>query len=141
MTPEQQPLDGSFPTTRLRRLRYHPAVRRLVGQLTNHGLPYGTFLNVNIPDQDLHDISGIVYSRQGVQRFEESVEKRTDPRFRPYYWQGPDRQTFEDSPDVDGTALKETYISITPIKCDTTDYDVLNSMQDWNVELPGTVEE
>ncbi len=30
MMPPKKPVPGSFPTTRLRRLRYHPAVRRLV---------------------------------------------------------------------------------------------------------------
>ena len=120
--------------------RYNEAaelVCRLVDQVNHHGLPYGTFLNINIPDLAPGDISGIVFSRQGIQRFEESVEKRMDPRHRPYYWQGPDQQTFENSPDVDGTALEETYISITPIKCDTTDYDVLEKMHDWKIEITG----
>ena len=111
-------------------------VCHLADQVNHHGLPYGTFLNVNIPDLDLSDISGIVFSRQGVQRFVESVEKRTDPRHRPYYWQGPDQQTFERSPDVDGTALEDTFISITPIKCDTTDYDLLKTMQEWKIKVP-----
>jgi 5'-nucleotidase len=113
-------------------------VRRLVNQVDRHGLPYGTFLNVNIPDVAMDAVAGVVFSRQGVQRFEEYVEKRKDPRDRLYYWQGLDRQTFENSPDVDGTALSETCISITPIKCDTTDYDLLRKMQDWVLPIPGT---
>ena len=111
-------------------------VRTLVDRVNRHGLPYGTFLNVNIPDVAMKAVTGIIYSRQGVQRFEEYVDKRVDPRDRTYYWQGLDRQTFENSPDVDGTALAKTCISITPIKCDTTDYDLLQSMQAWEIEVP-----
>jgi 5'-nucleotidase len=111
-------------------------MRRLVNQVDLHGLPYGTFLNVNIPDVALKAVAGVVFSRQGVQRFEEYVEKRKDPRDRLYYWQGLDRQTFENSPDVDGTALRDRCISITPIKCDTTDYDLLRKMQDWVLPIP-----
>ncbi len=111
-------------------------IRQLAALVGKQGLPFGTFLNVNIPDVDADQIAGVTFSRQGVQSFAECIDKRWDPRNRPYYWQGPDSQTFEDSPDVDGTALDKAYISITPIKCDMTDYDQLKSMQKWEIELP-----
>ena len=112
-------------------------VLELTAVIGRHGLPFGTFLNVNIPDADIGAISGVRFSRQGIQRFDEYIDKRVDPRDRAYYWQGLDRQTFESSPEVDGTALDEAFISITPIKCDTTDYELLRTMQDWEVELQG----
>jgi 5'-nucleotidase len=37
------------------------------------------------------------------------------------------------STDIDGSALCEDFISITPIKCDQTDYNVLQAMQGWKV--------
>lgn len=119
--------------------RYADAARlmlRLVALVQENGLPFGTFLNVNLPDVAIGAISGVVFSRQGVQRFDESIDKREDPRHRSYYWQGPDRQTFENSPDVDGTALGQTNISITPIKCDMTDYDLLAVLRKWDLEIP-----
>ena len=33
-------------------------------------------------------------SRQGIAVFKEYMEKRLDPRNRPYYWQGADMQAF-----------------------------------------------
>jgi 5'-nucleotidase len=54
-----------------------------------------------------------------------------DPRNRIYYWQGSDRQIFEDNLDIDGTALKEGYITITPIACDMTDYRMLEDLKHW----------
>ena len=69
------------------------------------GLPFGTFLNVNIPNQPLRQIAGVRISRQGVELLSEYVEKRTDPRNRTYYWQGRDMQSFGDDPEIDGAAL------------------------------------
>ena len=118
--------------------RYGEAARlmlRLAALVEKYGLPFGTFLNVNIPDSEFSSIAGVTFSRQGVQRFDESIDKRVDPRNRPYYWQGPDCQTFEDSSDVDGTAVGKAFISITPIKCDMTDYEMLPVLQKWELDI------
>ena len=53
------------------------------------------------------------------------------PRNRAYYWVGCDGQTDFDSRDIDGAALCDHYISITPIKCDTTDYHLLEELKTW----------
>jgi 5'-nucleotidase len=37
------------------------------------------------------------------------------------------------STDIDGSALCEDFISITPIKCDQTDYRVRDAMQGWKI--------
>ena len=101
------------------------------------GLPFGTFLNVNIPNRPLGEIAGVRVSRQGVAMLSEYVEKRIDPRNRTYFWQGRDTQSFGSDPRIDGTALKQRYISITPVKCDMTDYDALEDLQSW--ELDGVI--
>ncbi len=97
------------------------------------GLPFGTFLNVNMPNLPLKQIAGVRISRQGVELLTEYVDKRTDPRNQTYFWQGPDMQSFGEDPAVDGAALDQHYISITPVKCDMTDYQVLEELVDWNV--------
>ena len=97
------------------------------------GLPFGTFLNVNIPNRPLKDIAGVRISRQAVAVLSEYVEKRQDPRNRTYFWQGRDMQSFGADPRIDGAVLKEHFISITPVKCDMTDYRMLEDMQDWDL--------
>ena len=97
------------------------------------GLPFGTFLNVNVPNRPLKEITGVRISRQGVELLSEYVEKRLDPRDHTYYWQGRDMQSFENDPDVDGTALGQNCISITPVKCDMTDYGVLEDLRSWDL--------
>jgi 5'-nucleotidase len=98
------------------------------------GLPFGTFLNVNILNRPLEEIAGVRISRQGVEMLSEYVEKRRDPRNRTYFWQGKDMQSFGADPRIDGTVLKNRCISITPVKCDMTDYDALEDMEDWELE-------
>ena len=105
----------------------------LAEDVIRHGLPFGTILNVNLPNVPLADVAGVRISRQGIGRQSEVFEKRVDPRNRPYYWSGPDSQTFESNPDVDGSILSENYISITPIRCDNTDYRFIDELKSWGI--------
>jgi 5'-nucleotidase len=98
-----------------------------------NGLPFGTFLNVNIPNRPLREIAGIRISRLDMDFFPEFIDKRTDPRRRTYYWQGCDSLPAGKSTDIDGSALCKDFISITPIKCDQTDYDALDNIKDWRI--------
>ena len=106
-------------------------VRELAETVLGQGLPKGTFLNVNIPDIPYREIAGIRISRQGNGVFPDIFEKRTDPRNRTYYWQGCDCQVFDPDLSIDGAALNANYVSITPIKCDMTDYAAYEQLQTW----------
>lgn len=109
-------------------------IENLIGLMKHYGLPFGTFLNVNLPGLPIEAVAGVRISRQGIRALSENFEKRTDPRNRTYYWQGADLQTFDPSSDVDGYALEQHYISITPIKCDMTDYALIDDLVGWNLE-------
>jgi 5'-nucleotidase len=111
-------------------------VRRLADHVAVHGIPPGTFLNVNFPDVPWAEVMGVRISRQGIAVFKEYMEKRLDPRNRPYYWQGADMQAFaEDDPEIDGSALRHRYVSVTPIRCDLTDYEGLQRLREWNLDV------
>ena len=109
-------------------------VTTLTETVLRKGLPKGTFLNVNIPDIPYEEIAGIRVSRQGNGVFPDAFEKRTDPRNRTYYWQGGDQQVFDPDLDIDGHALEANFISVTPIKCDMTDYAAFERLQGWSWE-------
>ncbi len=109
-------------------------VLRLAETVHARGIPAGTFLNVNLPNAALAHTAGVRVSRQGVPSNSEYFEKRLDPRARPYYWQGGETQKFDPHPEIDGTALEEKYISITPVKCDMTDYAALEKLKSWKIE-------
>ena len=106
-------------------------IAQLAQDVYANGLPGGTFLNVNIPNRPLSEIAGVQISRLDMDFFPEYIEKRVDPRHRTYYWQGCDSLPQGKSTDIDGSALCEDFISITPIKCDQTDYEVLEQMKGW----------
>ena len=112
-------------------------VRSLADRVAAHGLPPGTFLNVNFPDVPWEAVRGVRVSRQGLAVFREYMEKRVDPRNRPYYWQGADMQMFgpEDDLEIDGSALRGRFVSITPIRCDMTDYDGLDRLRGWDLDV------
>ena len=108
-------------------------IEELAEQLFVNRLPFGTFLNVNIPNRPLREIAGIRISRLDLEFFPEFIDKRIDPRKRTYYWQGCDSLPAGKATDIDGSALCEDFISITPIKCDQTDYGVLEDMKGWEI--------
>ncbi len=110
-------------------------VLKLTERVMERKLPPGTFLNVNLPNIPIAEAAGIRFSRQGRPLDFIPFERRVDPRERAYYWQGFDKQRFENSPNDDGTALSEDYISITPIKCDMTDYATLEKLVQWDIKV------
>ena len=108
-------------------------IAHLIPKVRSKGLPPGVFLNVNVPNLELRRMAGVRLSRQGCDLYDEYFEKRRDPRNRQYYWQGFESQPTYTHPDADGALLDQNYIAITPVRCDMTDYDLLEEMQEWDL--------
>lgn len=108
-------------------------VEKIIGRVMDNGLPFGTFLNINLPNMAVKDMKGIRISRQGIHFFDEYFKKRKDPRERVYYWHGCDSDPIYGNPDIDGQAVYDNYISITPIKCDMTDYSLMKELKKWTL--------
>ncbi len=73
---------------------FGPAARfiaRLARQVLQHGLPPDVLLNVNVPNLPEDALAGVAITHQGKRRYEGRVERRVDPRGRPYYWLIPSR--------------------------------------------------
>lgn len=107
---------------------------RLARRILETPPPFGTILNVNLPNIPMERVRGVKITRQGIDRLSrEYYEKRVDPRNRAYHWLGSDARIFGEDLSVDGDALCQDYITITPLQCDITDYDMLAEMQNWDV--------
>lgn len=99
-----------------------------------NGLPKGTLLNVNLPALPESKIKGVLLTKQGKSDWEDFYEERLDPNKRPYYWLIGDHVLSDKTNDFDHKAIKENYISVTPIHYDLTDYKMLNELQNWKIK-------
>ncbi|MBN1106752.1 MAG: 5'/3'-nucleotidase SurE, partial [Deltaproteobacteria bacterium] len=94
--------------------------REIIRFILQVGLRERTALNVNLPALPIEQIAGVRITRQGVGRFKERFDKRTDPRGNIYYWLSGEKPAEEGIADSDAEALKERWISITPVSYDLT---------------------
>jgi 5'-nucleotidase len=108
-------------------------IARIVDRVRDEGLARGTFLNINAPHIPLDEVQGVKITRQASGNLSTLFEKRTDPRKRAYYWYGAAGKADEE-PDTDVAALSHHYISVTPIKCDITDYQTMASLHPFTLE-------
>lgn len=111
---------------------------RLVPLVVEKGLPRGTLLNVNVPPGRPR---GVKVTRLGNRRYVNIFDKRTDPRGRVYYWMAGDPVDTDAEADTDIAAVRDSFISITPIHFDLTDFKAMEEIkkwpiQDWQIELP-----
>jgi 5'-nucleotidase len=107
------------------------AAARLVRQLREDPLPADTILNVNIPDRPWNEIKGFEVTRLGHRHRAEPTVRMIDPRGRPMYWIGPAGAEQDAGPGTDFHAVRNGYISITPIHVDLTRYQALDQVSGW----------
>jgi len=65
------------------------------------------------------------------------VVKTKDPRGHTIYWVGPAGAEQDAGPGTDFYAVREGYVSVTPLQVDLTNHAALRVIGDW---LPGEVE-
>jgi len=102
-----------------------------VGQLNNNALPADTILNVNVPDLPWKRIAGFQSTRLGHRHKAEPVKRDVDPRGRVIYWVGPAGPEQDAGPGTDFHALREGYISVTPLQVDLTRHPSLGDIGRW----------
>ena len=102
-----------------------------VNKVLEFGLPKGTLLNVNIPDIPGKMIEGIRITTQGNAYYKDRFEKREDPRSNIYYWMTGELTDPDLSENTDNQALKDGFISITPIHYKLTNESFMSDLQSW----------
>jgi hypothetical protein len=104
--------------------------KTLIAQLSKQPLPEAMLLNVNVPPVKPEEIAGVRITRQGLRRYIDTFEKRVDPRGKTYYWlagevlQDVEQPTHLHLPDdvpTDVQAIRDKYITITPLQYNLTD--------------------
>lgn len=108
--------------------------RSLARTVLEKGLSEGTLLNVNFPNLPREQIKGVMITRQGKGRYEEYFEKRVDPMNRSYYWLAGKKLFLDREEDIDEVAVKNNYISITPLQLDLTDKQMIPRLKKWKLD-------
>ncbi|MFQ5470006.1 MAG: 5'/3'-nucleotidase SurE [Gammaproteobacteria bacterium] len=108
---------------------------KLIDQLKKHPLPADTILSINVPDVPYDQIKGIMSTRLGHRHKSEPVIKESDPRGRPVYWVGPAGAEQDAGPGTDFYAIKNNFVSVTPLQIDLTRYSAIEMLGSWLGEI------
>lgn len=103
----------------------------LVERLQRHPIAADSILNVNVPDIPYAELQGIQATRLGHRHKAEPVVKSEDPRGRPIYWVGPAGAEQDAGPGTDFFAVRNGYVSVTPLQVDLTRHQALPELQAW----------
>jgi 5'-nucleotidase len=125
------------PENHLGLLDYGPAARtarKVVFTLLEKGFSPGTLINMNVPYLLDEQIKGIRITRQGLRVYRDQLLKRKDPRGKPYYWIGGEAPIGIPEDGTDYWAIKEGFVSITPLQLDLTAYNVMDIYRQINWE-------
>jgi 5'-nucleotidase len=107
--------------------------RRIAAAVLERALPAGVLLNVNVPHGQPR---GVRITRQGTRRYKATAEERHDPSGRPYYWIAGAETVPADEPDGDHQAIRQGYISVTPLQANLTHERSLDALAAWGFEVP-----
>lgn len=110
----------------------------LVAKILEGGfpLPPRRFLNVNIPPVDPEACRGWQITHAGRRVYGNDAQVHLNPRGQEYYWIGLPRLDWHPHPHPandwsDFEAVRENYVSITPVQLDMTDYGEIQGLKEW----------
>ena len=79
------------------------------------------FLNINYPNRRVEDIEGVKFTKQGARAYGHEIVTKTDPRGEEYFWIGGNDLSYKAEDGTDIAALREGYVSVTPLITNYTD--------------------
>jgi len=108
---------------------------KLAKLILKTGLPKGTLLNVNIPAVEKEKIKGVLITKQGKSFWDDKYESRLDPNKREYFWLTGKMAVMDKTLEFDEIAVRNNYVSITPIHYDLTDYKLYEELKKLNIKV------
>ena len=102
------------------------AAAKVAAVVLERGMPKFTLLNINVPAGPNR---GFRVTVQAKRNHVTSVSERMDPRQRPYYWIEEGLNQWEPHDRSDYQAVRDGYISITPLQPDMTAHDALGYVE------------
>ena len=101
----------------------------IVNNMQFSKLSTDTVLNVNVPDIPFSQIKGFQTTKLGKRHKSENIiQDQKDPLL---YWIGENGKEDKNGPGTDFYAIKNNFVSITPLKIDLTSTEELTLVNDW----------
>lgn len=100
----------------------------LLKKLVALDIPRGVFLNVNFPKIAPAEVKGVQVTSQGKFTHGLWVDEREDGRGYPYYWLRFGRAEAELREGSDQAALRDGYVSVTPLHLDLTAHEIRDQL-------------
>lgn len=94
--------------------------------LLRQRIPPRTFININVPSGRP---KGARWTVQAKRNHITIVDERCDPRGQNYYWIEEGQNDWEPHDRSDYQAVRDGYVSVTPLQPDLTDYAALSSLE------------
>jgi 5'-nucleotidase len=89
----------------------------------------GQVISINLPPLTPGQApAGVKLARQCTQPWADAYDKRLDPRGRTYYWNSSIFTLGPTEADTDVAALRDGYITLTPLQFDLTDRKLMSSL-------------
>ena len=113
---------------------FHYAARAaatLAEAVLKRPLPARTFLNINVPKGQP---KGYRVTVQAKRNHITSVAERHDPKGRPYYWIEEGQNDWEPHDRSDYQAVRDGYVSVTPLQPDLTAHESLTMVEELTFE-------
>ena len=106
-------------------------LRKSYGRMDNK-----TVININTPNLPKSEIKGVKYARLGVREYDEWFKPKESEDGTLQYWYSGTPIFYEGlSNDIDVIAMQEGYATITPLKYDLTNYELLEEVKSWKIEM------
>ena len=103
----------------------------IVQQMMDRPFTEPTLLNINVPDRPFHELRGTVATRLGRRHHAEPVVKSVNPRGDVVYWVGAAGPAQDAGEGTDFHAVREGFVSVTPLSIDLTGYRQLAELPAW----------
>ena len=103
----------------------------MIAKLASTQLPSDVIVNINIPNLPKNELKGVQATRLGNRHKAEPVIRSEDPRGKPIYWVGAAGPEQDSGPGTDFHAVKNGYVSVSPMHLDLTHYNAMQAVADW----------
>ncbi|HEX9246199.1 MAG TPA: 5'/3'-nucleotidase SurE [bacterium] len=111
---------------------HRDGLRRLIERIVQvKDFPEETLLNINLPPIPGAAVKGVRVTHLGSRVFQEEIARMKDPWGREIYWIGGGHAKWSGDADSDFQAVRDGYISLTPLHVDLTNYKLLEVVDGW----------